>query len=53
MYLDSLETYGCLEKISTITVGTQGQNAVLPFMKTALVDMAAKIDERGMGSKTF
>ena len=25
-----------------------GQNAVLPFMKTALNDMAAKIDERGI-----
>lgn len=25
-----------------------GQNAVLPFMKTALTDMAARIDERGM-----
>jgi len=25
-----------------------GQNAVLPFMKTSLVDMAAKIDERGI-----
>lgn len=25
-----------------------GQNAVLPFMKTALKDMAAKIDERGL-----
>ena len=25
-----------------------GQHAVLPFMKTALVDMATKIDERGL-----
>ena len=25
-----------------------GKHAVLPFMKTALMDMAAKIDERGM-----
>jgi hypothetical protein len=25
-----------------------GQHAVLPFMKTALLDMASKIDERGM-----
>ena len=25
-----------------------GQNTVLPFMKTALLDMASKIDERGM-----
>ena len=25
-----------------------GQHAVLPFMKTALMDMASKIDERGM-----
>jgi hypothetical protein len=25
-----------------------GQHAVLPFMKTALTDMASKIDERGM-----
>jgi len=25
-----------------------GHNAVLPFMKTALMDMAAKIDERGI-----
>lgn len=25
-----------------------GQHAVLPFMKTALMDMAAKVDERGM-----
>lgn len=25
-----------------------GQHAVLPFMKTALMDMAAKVDERGL-----